>query len=83
MPKKKLVTDHAVLRYLERVKGMDIDAIRREILTPGVVASIKAGATAVIISGTRFQVTDGTIVTVFPDVAGKMNKYTHSKEAAV
>ena len=24
------ITDHAVLRYLERVKGMDIAAVRRE-----------------------------------------------------
>jgi len=25
------VTDHAVLRYLERVKGVDIDAVRDEL----------------------------------------------------
>lgn len=28
-----IVSDHAVLRYLERVKGLDIKALRQEILT--------------------------------------------------
>lgn len=30
-----MVSDHALLRYLERVKGVDIDALRAEILGEG------------------------------------------------
>ena len=44
------VTDHAVIRYLELVEGVDIEAIRREI---GRVADrgIEAGANGVISAG--------------------------------
>jgi hypothetical protein len=83
MSRKSMVTDHAVLRYLERVKGFDIAAVRREMLTPGVVAALKAKATAVIIDGVRFQVTDGTIITVFPDDPRKLNKYRHHRKEAM
>lgn len=38
------ITDHAVLRYLERVIGMNIQAIRDSILTPDRVQMIKQGA---------------------------------------
>lgn len=30
-----MVSDHALLRYLERVKGVDVDALREEILGEG------------------------------------------------
>lgn len=32
------VTDHAVVRYLQRVYGLDVEAIRAEILPPDVAA---------------------------------------------
>lgn len=35
------VTDHAVLRYLERVHGVDVESVRRAILTPENKALIK------------------------------------------
>lgn len=41
---KTIVSDHALLRYLERVKGLDLDAIRDEITTPEVCAAVAAGA---------------------------------------
>ena len=75
---KSMITDHAVLRYLERVKGFDMNAVRREILTPGIVAALRGGATAVMIGGVRFQVSDGKIITVYKDKANTMNKYTHT-----
>lgn len=31
------ITDHSIVRYLERVKGMNMDTIRKEILTPDVL----------------------------------------------
>lgn len=61
------VSDHALLRFLERVKGVDLDAIRAEILSPLVKCAIKAGASAVIIDGHRCPVSPhGTITTIMP-----------------
>ena len=37
------LTDHALVRYLERVKGFDLDAFRKEILTPDTIEIIKSG----------------------------------------
>ncbi|WP_297772724.1 hypothetical protein [uncultured Roseovarius sp.] len=57
------VTDHAVIRYLERVKGVDIEALRREI---GRVADagIEAGATGVISGGFVYRIETGVVITV-------------------
>jgi len=35
-PKKPIVSEHAILRYLERVQGVDINAIGEEILTKAI-----------------------------------------------
>lgn len=63
------ISDHALVRYLERVKGVDMDAIRKEILTPSVqsiidfsnnsLVKIKRDDHAVIVN-------NNTIVTVLP-----------------
>lgn len=57
------VTDHAVIRYLERVKGVDIETLRREI---GRVADagIEAGANGVISGGFVYRIEAGVVVTV-------------------
>ena len=48
------VTDHALLRYLERVQGVDIDALRRELGTRvGRIA--RPGATGVQIDGMSYR----------------------------
>lgn len=58
------VTDHAVLRYLERVQGMDIEAVRRGIgrridaLTEG-----HDGMCSVVIEGHRFIIVEDRVVT--------------------
>lgn len=75
------VSDHAVLRYLERVKGLDIEKIRSEILTPDIAAAIRAGATAVTISGARFPVRGGVIVTVIGDEFARSRRGRASEEA--
>lgn len=56
------VTDHAVLRYLERVKGIDIDAVRDE-LGRVVDRAIELGAGAAIVDGVKYVLNDKTIVT--------------------
>lgn len=56
------VTDHAVLRYLERVKGLDIDAVRLE-LGHVVDRAVELGAGAAVIDGIRYVLSGATIVT--------------------
>lgn len=60
------VTDRAVIRYLERVQGIDVDAIRREISGRVSVADDHPGASGVIVDGMRYKITDGVIVTIKP-----------------
>lgn len=58
------VTDHAVLRYLERVRGLDIEALRREI-GARVDRACAAGASGVQIDGFTYQIAhDGGVPTV-------------------
>jgi hypothetical protein len=47
------VSDHAVLRYLERVGGFDIEALRRDI-RDRVYKAAASGASAVVIDGFRY-----------------------------
>jgi hypothetical protein len=68
------VSDHAVVRFLERVKGMDIEKIRREILSETVLAAIAMGARAVEIEGHKFTIVDGCITTCLPPGA---NGFSH------
>lgn len=61
---KPKVSDHALMRYLERIIGIDIDSIRKGILTPEVVSSIKSGAKKIRSNGFVFLIKDGTIATI-------------------
>ena len=45
--KKPTVSEHAVVRYMERVMGFDIESLREKILTPTVMDAMKCGATKV------------------------------------
>ncbi len=57
------VSDHALLRYLERYYKIDMEKMRAEIMTPIVEAAIKAGAKTVKVHGIAFVLRDNTIVT--------------------
>lgn len=57
------VSDHAVLRYLERKLDLDIKGIRDEILTPLAIGAIRAGATSIKSGGMEFRVRNKTITT--------------------
>lgn len=46
------VTDHAVLRYLERAHGLDVDAVRRHLAGLAVNAA-RLGATGVTIENVK------------------------------
>lgn len=60
------VSDHAVLRYLERVCGMDIEGIRRDIGRKVDLATSHPAATAVVVDTWTFQICDGVVTTVLP-----------------
>jgi hypothetical protein len=60
------ITDHALLRYLERAKGLDVEAIRREIATPELRAAIAAGAKTYSVENWTYVIEGGAIVTVRP-----------------
>ena len=65
------VSDHAVIRYLERVKGIDIESLRREI-GRRVDRAAELGATGCILDGFEYRMKDGAVTTVVvasrPDV---------------
>lgn len=61
--KKCDVSDHAVLRWLERVRGLDIDAVKAEIREK-VYPAVAMGATCFAIGDTRFAIENGVITTV-------------------
>lgn len=61
-----LVTDHCVLRYLERAMGLNIEVVREHILSIcGGAAAF--GAVSVRVEGLRFEIAGNRIVTVTPD----------------
>ena len=57
------VTDHAVLRYLQRRHRIDIEELRRHMA--GLVASgVEAGASGVIVEGVKLVLQGTVVVTV-------------------
>lgn len=50
------VSDHAIVRHLERVYGLDVEAIRAEIASPVVHLA----------EGTRVKIVDCCVTTVLP-----------------
>lgn len=57
------VTDHAVIRYLERVQGVDIEGLRRQIGRL-VDHGLEAGACGVISGGFVYRIEGGCVVTI-------------------
>lgn len=65
--REPMLSDHARLRYLQRVKGWDVAIADREILTRKNRDAIRAGVSALYIGGWRLPVApDGRIKTVVP-----------------
>ena len=60
------VTDHAVLRYLERAMGLNVEVVREHILQ---ICSGPAafGAVSVRTEGIKFEIAGGAVVTVVQD----------------
>jgi len=59
------ISDHAIVRWLERVKGVDISAIRAEMQTPALTMADEFGAPVLIgKNGERLVIRNGIVVTV-------------------
>lgn len=56
------VTDHAVLRYLERQHGLDVEFFRQHIRQL-VLRGAEAGASGVIVENVKFVLLQGSVVT--------------------
>lgn len=60
------VSDHAILRYLERIQGVDVQSVRDKLLTPKLkefVATVGGNGTFPI-EGGKVVIRDNTIITV-------------------
>lgn len=69
-----LVTDHAVVRYLERVYGVDVVGIKARILRATEEARLK-GAGGVTCDGTRYVLNNGgRVVTITAPHGGRKTK---------
>jgi hypothetical protein len=60
------VTDHAVLRFLERVQGINIEAAR-QLIAKRCATAIAVGTTSLRADGVRYEFSGTTVVTVVPD----------------
>lgn len=64
------VSDHAILRYLERVCGVDIEAIRAQMTSPAIDQAAAFGCDTIIRGdGSRFKLHGDIVVTVLPKKA--------------
>jgi hypothetical protein len=59
------VTDHAVVRWLERCAGVDIEAVRLRIAND-VEAAVAAGAHSLFKDGMTYYLDGTSVVTVIP-----------------
>jgi len=75
------ISDHAILRYLERVSGVDVDAIRQSLSTHVVRWAVVMGARSVVIpEGGKLVLNDrGRVVTILGNVQIKARRRGHVK----
>lgn len=70
------ITDHALLRYMEREQGIDVEALRNELATDYVRAACQAGATKIIMGKTEFRICPSKLVRT---VVNRRNKTGRAK----
>jgi hypothetical protein len=62
-----VLTEHALVRYLERIRGIDVEAVRQAIVTPELVRQVETCGDGLYPGpGCRVKVVDRMIVTVLP-----------------
>lgn len=72
-----IVSDHALVRYLERVLGIDVEAARQTIARTAAPA-IAMGASSMSSDGFTFHIRDNRVTTIVP---GKSPHYARLKTA--
>lgn len=72
------VTDHAVIRYLERAMGLNIEIVRDHIASL-CAAPAAYGATALRAEGVKFEIVNGAVTTVVPDTGITINKTSRER----
>lgn len=60
------ISDHALVRYLERVQGFDVDAMRRAIHDELAPALDHPGANALVSGGFKYHFENGVLKTITP-----------------
>ncbi|QBF31519.1 hypothetical protein [Thalassococcus sp. S3] len=65
-PSRFRITDHAVIRYLERVEGMDLDAVRAKISAAVALAEDHPAACGVVSDGFTYKLKGDAVTTVMP-----------------
>jgi hypothetical protein len=74
------ISDHALLRYIARVHGIDTDAMKAALLTEKLVAAIMGGATGMRTPDGTFVINGSTVVTF---LAPEMNAKRRTKRGLV
>jgi hypothetical protein len=69
---KPEITDHALVRWLERVKGVDLQPYRDEIAA-AVDGAVRVGATKAVIDGNTYVLDGHRVCTI---IDGYMKPYT-------
>lgn len=68
------ISDHAIIRFLERVYGVDIEAVKREMQSPALAAAERFGCSTIKRGdGTRLKLREGVVTTV---LGAQMLPYT-------
>ena len=65
MPKIRGTTDHFLLRYIERVHGVDMQKLRKHILTDKMRFALRSGAKSITSDGYCYIIEDGQFITVY------------------
>ena len=63
--KRTYITDHALMRYMQRVHNINVEKYREEMHSDEIEAMVKAGAQTVKIDGFTFICKEGRIVTTY------------------
>ncbi len=74
------VTDHAVLRYMERAMGLNVEGVREHIANL-CAAPAALGATALRLAaeGVKFEINNNAVVTVVPDTGNTVSNSTQER----
>jgi len=61
-----VISDHALIRYMERVQELDVDSLKDDILkrNPGLLSAINSNATAFTVDGVTFVMKNKIVTSV-------------------